>query len=74
MGYSPWGRKESDTTGQLPFHFGPTCSLEASAPPLKKTFVYFCLHWVFIAACGPSRVVAGGVLTAVASPVAGRRL
>ena len=21
VGYSPWGRKESDTTEQLPFHF-----------------------------------------------------
>ena len=23
VGYSPWGRKESDTTEQLPFHFHP---------------------------------------------------
>ena len=22
MGYSPWGRKESDTTERLHFHFG----------------------------------------------------
>ena len=25
MGYSPWGREESDTTGQLNFHFSLSC-------------------------------------------------
>ena len=73
MGYSPWDCKESDTTERLHFHFGPTCSLEGSTPFLKILFVYFCLHWVFIAACGLSPVV-GGLLTAVASLVAERRL
>ena len=75
MGCSPWGRKESDTTGRLPFHFGPTCSLEGSAPPCKKTSICVFLPALgLIAAGGLSRVVAGGLLTAVSSPVAGRRL
>ena len=34
MGYSPWGRKESDMTERLHFHFQPVLK---STPPLPHT-------------------------------------
>ena len=37
MGYSPWGRKELDTTGHLHFHFLPFTSLVV----LGKSFDFF---------------------------------
>ena len=41
MGYSPWGRKESDTTEQLHFRF-QGCML---SPCLRNLFIYFfCLR------------------------------
>ena len=33
MGCSPWGREESDTTGQLHFHF--SCIEEGNGNPLQ---------------------------------------
>ena len=35
MGCSPWGRYESDTTGQLHFHFSPPCIGEGNGNPLQ---------------------------------------
>ena len=35
MGCSPWGRKESDTTEQLPFHFSLSCIGEGNGNPLQ---------------------------------------
>ena len=35
MGYSPWGRKESDTTEQLHFHFLLSCIGEGNENPLQ---------------------------------------
>ena len=35
MGCSPWGRKESDTTERLPFHFSLSCTGEGNANPLQ---------------------------------------
>ena len=35
MGYSPWGRKESDTTKQLHFHFTLPCIREGNGNPLQ---------------------------------------
>ena len=35
MGYSPWGRKESDTTERLHFHFSLSCIGEANGNPLQ---------------------------------------
>ena len=35
MGCSPWGRKESDTTEQLPFHFSLSCIGEGNDNPLQ---------------------------------------
>ena len=35
VGCSPWGRKESDTTEQLPFHFSLSCIGEANGNPLQ---------------------------------------
>ena len=32
---SPWGRKESDTTEQLPFHFSLSCIGEGNGNPLQ---------------------------------------
>ena len=40
MGYSPWGRKESDTTEQLPCHFSLSCIGEGNGNPLQ----YSCLE------------------------------
>ena len=34
VGCSPWGRKESDTTEQLPFHFSLSCIGEGNGNPL----------------------------------------
>ena len=38
--YSPWGRKESDTTEQLHFHFSLSCIGEGNGNPLQ----YSCLE------------------------------
>ena len=35
MGCSPWGREESDTTEQLPFHFLLSCIGEGNGNPLQ---------------------------------------
>ena len=35
MGSSPWGRKESDTTEQLHFHFSLSCVGERNGNPLQ---------------------------------------
>ena len=35
VGYSPWGRKESDTTEQLRFHFSLSCIGEGNGNPLR---------------------------------------
>ena len=35
VGYSPWGRKESDTTERLHFHFSLSCIREGNGNPLQ---------------------------------------
>ena len=40
VGYSPWGRKESDTTERLHFHFSFSCIGEGHGNPLQ----YSCLE------------------------------
>ena len=35
MGYSPWGRKELDTTERLHFHFPLSCIGEGNGNPLQ---------------------------------------
>ena len=35
VGYSPWGREESDTTERLPFHFSLSCIGEGIGNPLQ---------------------------------------
>ena len=35
VGCSPWGRKESDMTEQLPFHFSLSCIGEGNGNPLQ---------------------------------------
>ena len=35
MGCSAWGRKESDTTERLPFHFSLSCMGEGNDIPLQ---------------------------------------
>ena len=35
VGCSPWGRKESDTTKQLHFHFSLSCTGEGNGNPLQ---------------------------------------
>ena len=35
MGYSPWGREESDTTERLHFHFSLSCIGESTGNPLQ---------------------------------------
>ena len=35
VGYSPWGRKESDTTERLHFHFSLSCIGEGNGNPLQ---------------------------------------
>ena len=35
MGCSPWGREESDTIGQLHFHFSLSCIGEGNGNPLQ---------------------------------------
>ena len=35
VGYSPWGREESDTTEQLHFHFSLSCTGEGNGNPLQ---------------------------------------
>ena len=40
VGCSPWGRKESDTTERLHFHFSLACTREGNSNPLQ----YSCLE------------------------------
>ena len=40
MGCSPWGRKESNTTEQLHFHFSLSCTEGGNGNPLQ----YSCLE------------------------------
>ena len=40
VGYSPWGRKESETTERLHFHFSLSCIGEGNGNPLQ----YSCLE------------------------------
>ena len=40
MGCSPWGREESDMTGQPHFHFSLSCTGEGNGNPLQ----YSCLE------------------------------
>ena len=40
VGYSPWGREESDTTERLHFHFSLPCIGEGNGKPLQ----YSCLE------------------------------
>ena len=40
VGCSPWGRKESNTTEQLHFHFSLSCTEEGNGNPLQ----YSCLE------------------------------
>ena len=35
VGYSPWGREESDTTERLHFHFSLSCLGEGNGSPLQ---------------------------------------
>ena len=35
VGYSPWGRKESNTNKRLPFHFSLSCIGEGNGNPLQ---------------------------------------
>ena len=35
VGYSPWGREESDTIERLPFHFSLSCIGEENGNPLQ---------------------------------------
>ena len=35
MGCSPWGRKESDKTERLPFHFSLSCFGDGNGNPLQ---------------------------------------
>ena len=37
VGYSPWGRKESDITERLPFHFSFSCIGEGNGNPLQSS-------------------------------------
>ena len=79
QGPSPWSLQ----SGSL--HVAPTLLLANCVTLLvfKKLFIYFWLHWVFIAACGLSLVAVSGeyclvavcgLLTAMASVVAEHRL
>ena len=38
-GYSPWGRKESDTTERLHFHFSLSCIGEGNGNPLQCSWL-----------------------------------
>ena len=40
MGYSPWGREESDMTERLHFHFSLSCIGEGNGNPVQ----YSCLE------------------------------
>ena len=39
VGCSPWGREESDTTEQLPFHFSLSCIGEGNGNPLQCSWL-----------------------------------
>ena len=60
VGYSPWGRKESDTTEWLHFHFSLSCIGEGNGNPLQSS----CLEnprgggawWAAISGVAQSRI------------------
>ena len=37
VGFSPWGRSESDTTERLHFHFSLSCIGEGNGNPLQRS-------------------------------------
>ena len=37
VGFSPWGREDSDTTERLPFHFSLSCTAEGNCNPLQRS-------------------------------------
>ena len=39
VGCSPWGRKESDTTERLHFHFSLSCIREGNGNPLQCSYL-----------------------------------
>ena len=39
VGYSPWGRKELDTTERLHFHFSLSCIGEGNGNPLQNSYL-----------------------------------
>ena len=39
VGCSPWGREQSDTTGQLHFHFSLSCIGEGNGNPLQCSYL-----------------------------------
>ena len=39
VGYSPWGREESDTTERLHFHFSLSCIGEGNGNPSQCSFL-----------------------------------
>ena len=39
VGYSPWGREESDATEQLHFHFSLSCIGEGNGNPLQCSYL-----------------------------------
>ena len=39
VGYSPWGREESDTTERLHFHFSLSCIGEGDGNPLQCSYL-----------------------------------
>ena len=46
VGYSPWGRQESDTTERLHFHFSLSCTGEGNGNPLQCSCLENPRGWV----------------------------
>ena len=76
VGYSPWGRKEADTTERLhSLSLSHQCKTWQILHIWKNSFLklYLCIYfwqcWVFVAALGLSLAVVGGLLVVVASLV-----
>ena len=74
MGYSPWDRKESDTTEQLQFHFHFQKLLNKSKlkNKNKNTFLQSCQHPALVVKNQPAYV--GGTRDADLIPGLGRSL
>ena len=52
VGYSPWGRKESDTTGQLWFHFSPFATVSVVPIYIPTNSAHgFPFLYIIISAC-----------------------